>query len=341
MRTRAPMLLVGLLAALAALAAPVRAGGVEGVTPSVASTGTELVVSGSGFGAKAPRVLLVPVGGGKTRKAKVLEHSDTTLLVRVRKAQVGLHDLVVRPRGGAPELVQRGAVDVRPPEALTLLDDCAGPGDEVLVLGAHLGTKKGRVRVGGRKAKVLEWSASAGGEGEVGAVGSVRFRVPKKAGGPETLEVSNRLGAAELEPLWVLETDPAGPGEGAALSGTFDGAAVELLADGLEVSTPPGVLDVLAPGPAGESLGFRLAYDVTVEGPAVIEGLDVLAFTWQRDGEIFVVELDDELSSSGRVDVDANCNGVVTGRFSGELVRRLDGERIPVTDGRFQIPWGG
>jgi len=308
------------------------------VQPAQAARGSVLTISGSGFG-KHPRVLLVPEAGGPSRRARLLSGDDGQLKVQVRRSLGGLHAVVVRPRGpAATEASLPAAVDVRAPEDLVAQADCTAPGDTLVCTARWLGHRKGRVRVGGLRAKVLAWEPLAPRASPESGLGQVVVRVPAALSGSLPLELENALGSTEAAaPLWVLDAStPAGGTPG--FSGRFGDESFEADVDALAWSAARGLVDVLAPD-AERVLECRLLYDVETQGPALLQGLDVQAFTYFSAGEAWVVEFDAGLHSSLVVEIEVNCHGVIAGRFEGRLVQRLTGEQLEVSDGRFQLPW--
>jgi len=69
------------------------------------------------------------------------------------------------------------------------------PKSEVVLSGAYFGTKKGKVKLGGKKAKVLSWGT-----------GSVRIRIHKKvAVGPASLEVRTKTGTSVFPSAYTVQ----------------------------------------------------------------------------------------------------------------------------------------
>ncbi len=328
-----------LVLALLLAAVGVRAAGdgpvgpqLDAVTPAEGTRGTELGLEGSGFGAGKPRVRLLPVGGGKARKAKVLAWTDGSATARVGKVQVGVHDVELRPKGkGATPVVAEAAFEVRPPSDLALSATCASPGDELVLTGRFLGPKKGRVFVGGKRAKVLEWTP-----GEAGGDDTVRLRLPKKKViGTVDVEVRTKVGAGVLEDaLLVLD------GQEQRFDADFGGTA--FAGDPTAASAFAEVVDgethVFVPAPDGDSVELRLRYDPATDGPATVDGLDVLQFTWQHEGVLWVLEVDELLQSSVTLTVDPHCSGSLLGTVEGYLVERFGGGTVAVAGGVFQVP---
>jgi hypothetical protein len=83
----------------------------------------------------------------------------------------------------------------------------------------HLGTKKGKVKVGGVKAKVISWSDGSPADGAT--PGTVVFKLGKKTpAGSQPVSVKTTAGEAVFQDaLDVLETDPGGGGGGPGIPG--------------------------------------------------------------------------------------------------------------------------
>ncbi len=214
---------------------------VDTVTPSIGAFGTLVTIEGSGFGDAKPKVVLVSEADGKTRKLKVHEWSDTHIVAEIRKQPAGPHELAVLPKGAAGEpAIAAAPLEVALPSDASFVPDTAGPGEEVTLIAQHLGTKKGVVKVGGKKAKVLSWQI-APGNGE--ALGTVVFKLHKKTpAGGQSVTVKTSAGEVVLEQgLDVTEPDPGGGGGG------IEGNPYS--------STAPGLQFVLDGGPSPIVLG--------------------------------------------------------------------------------------
>ena len=315
------------------------------VTPAEGSTGTLLTLSGSGFGSGKPKVFLRSLTDGKRRKLVVESFADDLVTCRVRKAVVGAHDVVLRPKGKGGKLSEGVALEtfeVRLPEPMTISTVCAAPGDELTVDGLYFGSRKGSLRVGGKKAKVLSWETGVSGA-EGAALDRVRLRLPKKKiDGIQTLSVRNRIGEAALpEPLFVFDEALGLPAGDTLLTGAFDGVLFEAEPTSIVtlVDGETGQTQLFAADSSGASVEFRVLYDPVVDETVVLDGLEILSFTYQRDGVLWVVGFDEQLASSLTLSLDARCQGVLTGGFSGSLRPRLGEGSLAVAAGSFQVAW--
>lgn len=191
------VLLVGLVSPAQAQAT------ISGVSPAEGTVGTQVTITGSGFGQKHGEVLL------GTEKCRVLAWSDTEITFLVDKPQ--------RPDEYAITVLLQG--DKKPAEPLTfeafalrrpridpegLLHD----GATATIVGAFFGDKKGTLRVGYLEGgaggelvveapKILDWSMN-----------TIRFELPEGLTGEFVLAVRNEVGAS----LALLTLDGGMPG---------------------------------------------------------------------------------------------------------------------------------
>jgi hypothetical protein len=176
---------------LLSLVSPAQAqAAISGVNPQEGTVGTEVTLSGSGFGWKQGEVLL------GAEKCRVLAWSDTEITCQVHKPQ---------PPGEYPiTLLLQG--DKKPAEPLTFSyfamrrpriihgqnSELVRDGDTVTVEGAFFGDKKGEVTLAYledgagvvERAQVVDWSMAA-----------IRFELPGGLTGRFALIVRNEVGA--------------------------------------------------------------------------------------------------------------------------------------------------
>ena len=209
------MVLVLLATLVGGSAKPAQAqGGITGISPAEGTVGTQVTISGSGFGDKQEEVLL------GEEKCKVQEWSDSQITCDVDKPQ---------PSGEYPLTVLRQG-DKKPAESLSFSyfamrqpklfpGELAQEGVTVTVLGEFFGDKKGEIRVGYLEGgtggevvivdpKIVDWSMEA-----------IRFEIPAGLVGKFVLNVGNQVGVgfALLDlgggtPLLSELPDPAGWG---------------------------------------------------------------------------------------------------------------------------------
>lgn len=160
-----------------------------------ASIGTQVTLQGSGFGGltgtSKPKVFINSAAQPKKRVLKVLEATDTDLLVEIKAATAGDFDLTVQPKGkDVLPLVAEDLVRILQPTFEAPSPESVGPDELVTLTGAWgpetFGHKAGKVKVGGKPAKLVEWNAD-----------TIVFRMPiKLADGIYSVEVTNRIAKA-------------------------------------------------------------------------------------------------------------------------------------------------
>jgi len=157
---------------------------------------------GVDFGTKKPKVraLLIPgdpaAKGDPKLKLKVVEFTGTTatLLVKQAKGQ-GSFDVQLTPKGG--DAVSVAVATTQVPDVQEWADEVE-IGGELELAGEYFGSKKGKVTIGGKPAKVLDWTNT-----------SVTVRVHKKAAlGVSDLVVTTKIGTTTVaEAVDVLEPE--------------------------------------------------------------------------------------------------------------------------------------
>ena len=172
------------------------------VTPSVGSIGTEIQVTGAGFGDIGGKAYLryQNARGRLSRKSlRVQSWADGLIVARVwAKMEPRLSDVIIQPKGQAPVIVQN--VFTAMVSVVDSITPATGsPEDPIAVAGDYFGTEKGAVRFrylsGGtlrsKRCKVTSWTMDpATGES------SVTFTVPDRvAPGTYDVVVSNKIGS--------------------------------------------------------------------------------------------------------------------------------------------------
>jgi hypothetical protein len=129
-----------------------------------AAVGSVLTIDGDGFGTAKPKVYLTD--GVKKYALKVTAFSDTQITAEIKKAVAGDLTLDVKPKGVVDPLTF-ASVTIEAPVIDELQDHLTGdpitssdPNQEFTVAGHFFGSKKGKIFIGGKKAKVVEWLAN-------------------------------------------------------------------------------------------------------------------------------------------------------------------------------------
>jgi hypothetical protein len=169
------------------------------ISPNEGTIGTEITITGSGFGAKKGSILL----GDKA--LTVREWTDDSIQCLLSKALLpDAYDVTIRPRtkGSAPVMIEDGFT-VKAPEINSVDPASGSAGDQITIHGFFFGAKKGKVTLGGKRCKVLGWTMdSETGESEI------QFVVPKGLdSGTKELQVSNGVGSDIIQ---VAGTDYSG-----------------------------------------------------------------------------------------------------------------------------------
>jgi YD repeat-containing protein len=158
------------------------------VTPAEGTYGTEIDITGNGFGDDKGKVLM----GGIA--LKVLTWADGKIHCLVSKVlSPATYDVIIQPKEkGKAAVTEREAFSVREPEIGTPDPTEGKTGGSITLTGRFFGTKKGKVYLGAKSCKVTSWTMDpATGNGEI------VFTVPKGlAPGAQDLKVTNTVGTA-------------------------------------------------------------------------------------------------------------------------------------------------
>lgn len=172
-----------------------------------------LRLHGTGFTDGAPnskglnfKVRLVSHADGKVYKAKFFGASDTGINARVHKTPPG--DYTVRvSRKGVPDFEAPQTLTVHAPELLEISGDLAFGCGRTMLFGRYLGILPGKVRVGGKRAKVIGWQPVTEVDGEPSDDHhNITIIMPRGLGpGPHEVELSSLSGSGTLETLVVMQ----------------------------------------------------------------------------------------------------------------------------------------
>ena len=307
-----------------------------------------------GFGTKKPKVkaVFLPVEpgakGDPKLKLKVIEVTDQSATVLVKKAKgVGSFDLMVKPKGG--DFYSAGTVTTTGPNAQALSTDTVAAGAEMTVTGSRFGTKKGKVFVAGKKAKVIEWTDT-----------SITFRVHKKTpAGTADVEVQNKLGDDAVSgQLTVTAPPPSIDGKermtartggqaykannnlgfvGTYVSGRLVVGSAEITNSGRVQRRFAIQFDVDL-----DSVGFPFTSNLSAFGSDLFTYIDVRTgggLPPTVDTESFALGVDDGSSASVTLTGYDSVKGVVTGTFEANLRKQEAGtnEFIGIENGDFLI----
>jgi IPT/TIG domain len=163
-----------------------------------ASVGTQIVIAGTGFagltGQSKPKVFMDSAAFPKNRPMKVVNFTDTELVCEVKSGVVGDFDVTIVAKGpDFPPLVAEGVLRIVPPVFEQPTPGVSVPGGLVTLHpfwdAQGFGTKKGKVKVGGKKAVVQSWTP-----------GEIVFLMPSKLpDGIHIVTVKNKVATATVE----------------------------------------------------------------------------------------------------------------------------------------------
>ena len=161
------------------------------ISPNEGTIGTELTITGSGFGTRKGKVLL------GTAVLKILEWTDESIQCQLPKSlSAGTYDVTIKPqaKGSSPIIIANGFM-VKAPEIDSVNPTSGSIGDEITMNGFFYGTKRGKVTLGGKSCRMLSWGMdSTTGESEI------HFVVPRRLS-PEAqeLKMTNGVGADTID----------------------------------------------------------------------------------------------------------------------------------------------
>lgn len=320
---------LSLVTALAAVfAAPAGAQMVDAQTATEGTTGTIFTITGSGFGTKKPKVELIDTELDKKAKGtnlKVTEFSDTSLTVEVKKAKAGEYGLRVRPKGkGIEPADSMQGFEIRAPMLLEVMDLGGTPNEEIELLAQFVGNKKPKIKVGGKKTKVVS-VVPADDEGGP-AVEVITIKIPKSlANGTWPVEIFTKVGQ-DLEESLVTVTGSNKPIGKVAFNAFINGSKLNAKGKGLAIeSTGVGVAISANQFKKGNTkqlvLNFPFVPDVT-ELPITFTGFpnDVSMILFS-DGKIVngVPDITFWNHQTMSISLNAYSGGQLAGTFSGTL----------------------
>jgi hypothetical protein len=163
--------------------------------------GTEVTITGSGFGEKHGKVF---VGDVKAKLAKEgwTDESITFIVNKIPEGSPDLFSVTVETKSEeAGRFTLTDAFNIKSSEVDSYSNDNGAPGDEVSIVGKFFGTKKGKVYIaqpsGGetkpKKCKIVRWTMAP-----VSGTSEIKFLVPKLDPGSYSLRMTNKVGSIEV-----------------------------------------------------------------------------------------------------------------------------------------------
>lgn len=245
------------LVLLACLLAPgtAYAGGptIDDVQPPAAVLGTVVTITGEGFGLGKPKVFLTQEGSSKKTALKVLASSDTEITAELKNAKgAGEYTLNVEPKGGVAATVPFALL---PPFVFDVDADDLAPKDEASLIVANLGNKKPKVKVGGKKAKVVSVEPAIS-EGGALTIDIVTIVIPASLGnGAHDIELLNKLGIHVVDNAALVTMSDKKLGK-PFFEALIDGKAFKTGGKLFQGQEAGGNVQVVATGGKNPTLGF-------------------------------------------------------------------------------------
>ncbi len=246
-----------LLCAAAALGASLAfAGGVDRSSGTVGTTFT-ITPGETTFPEGKPKVTLENASG-KPLKLKVIEAATDHVTVGVGKVREGTFDVVVRHKK-QPEFVCAEAFTIVRGTIETVSPDAPAPKTEITITGSDFGSKKGKVKVGGKPAKVKSWTDT-----------SITAQLHKKTpAGSQSLLVSNKVGDADFAAGTItIGGDGGGGSPRLYVRGTFDRDRFQAVDDEVVIH--------------GQGNGFTISATTAVQGADATVFVDLSNATFSQ-----------------------------------------------------------
>jgi CSLREA domain-containing protein len=159
------------------------------VFPEAGTTGTEVVLTGSGFGPKKGKVLI------GNRALKVVSWTDRFIVGSLTKPPAPeTWAVTVIPKGAGGRTLGEGFT-VKAPEIDAVTVEPGPAGAAIAIDGKYFGTKKGKVTLEGKTCKVLDWTME-----ETTGKSVIHATVPKGFDpGTYELGVNNKVGSDAVD----------------------------------------------------------------------------------------------------------------------------------------------
>lgn len=175
------------------------------VFPGEGTIGTEITITGSGFGSKKGKVLL-----GST-SLTILEWGNDSIVCRLGKALTpGIYDVTIWPKGVKSPILHEKAFAVRLPQVSSVSPDLGATGDPITIHGKFFGTKKGKVYLGSasdgkvksKSCPISDWRM----DDPVTGASEVVLTIPKGLPpGTYDVTVTNKVGSQTVEAGLTIE----------------------------------------------------------------------------------------------------------------------------------------
>jgi hypothetical protein len=270
---------------------------VDGVVPDQGTLGTELTLTGTGFGESRGRVTLVDPDKKKDPPLAILSWSDTVIEVRVRRVPAaGPATLEVHPKEGDS---LAAAFTVLAPVIAGFDKTIATPKEKVVITVQDVGNRKPRVDVGWKKAPVVKVKTIEGAPDDR----EITIRIPrrKQADGTWNVTVTNGAGRDVVETVLQITGSKRRRIAGRQVLGTVRGLDFKATASGMKTVAEDSEITTTAKGKSKDKT-IEATLTITFEQPPLIptvfsgppadvarltftEVVDGVETTWTSDGQ--------------------------------------------------------
>ena len=161
---------------------------VQTESPDKGTIGTEMAITGVGFGTTKGKVLIGNIA------PKILEWTDSSIQCQlVKSPPLGTYDVTIQPKSASPIVMESGFT-ITAPEIDSVKPSSGSANEQITVTGFYFGTKKGKVLLEGKNCKVASWMmAPSTGESEI------QFIVPKGiSSGVHEMQVITGVGSGTV-----------------------------------------------------------------------------------------------------------------------------------------------
>ena len=252
------------LLACALLCLSVAAQSIDQVVPGEGTLGDDVVITGSGFGDKPGKVVLVDPDGGKDARQAVVDWSDTEVVARIKRTHgPGPTMLRLTPKG-SDDSASTGFT-VLAPVIVGIDKTVVTPKEVVRITVQNLGTGRRTVDVGFKRARLTAVQKNEDGTTQL----NIRIHRRNMASGTWNVAVTNKVGAAIAETVLQITTSKAKKVGGKRMKGTVDEAELRVPGGTVRSSMVDGLVLVEARGRRRDT-GAKVEFELTIPvAPAV------------------------------------------------------------------------
>jgi hypothetical protein len=283
--------------ALCAFSAGAVCQSVDSVAPDQGTLGSELTLTGSGFGDARGRVTLVDPDKKKDPPLAILSWSDTLIEVRVRRVPAaGPATLQVHPKDGD---TAAATFTVLPPVLAGFDKTIATPKEKLVITVQDVGNRMPRVDVGWKKVPIVKIKKVEGAPDDR----EITIRVPRRklADGTWNVTVSNGAGQDVVETVLQITGSKRRRIASRQVRGTVRGVDFKVTTPGMKTAAEGPEIVTTAKGKSKDKT-IEGTLTITFEQPPLIptefsgppadvarltysEVVDGVEITWTSDGQ--------------------------------------------------------